>query len=74
MRQFRSPNPYTTCPQCGAPPRQPHHETCKWSYTNTRSKLTANEREAMMMETPPVPAPDDPDPDGDNGDDAEGDE
>jgi hypothetical protein len=74
VRPLRSPNPFETCPECGARPHVPHHQTCRYSYdANRRSKLLATEQEAHMHETPdpqPVPVPGDPDPDdgGDNGD------
>ena len=64
---MRTPNPFQTCPDCGAPPRIAHHETCRWSYTNMRSKLGASTEEALMSE---VPQPE-PEPDDDNGDDGD---
>jgi hypothetical protein len=73
MRPFRTPNPFTVCPDCGAPPHVAHHDDCRWSYTNMRSKLSLTLEEALMHETEePQPAPQpDPEPDTEGGDEEE---
>jgi len=60
--------PHETCPDCGAPPRIPHDEGCRWfdAYARSRKLAPSIEEAAMLNETP------DPQPDDDNGGEDEG--